>query len=756
MASAADLLIRIMGDSSNAVSSFLGLRTESQSSMAAVTRAVQAATTQLSRNADGVRQALGTMFDDVTTDRLIRELQQGGEAGESAAREITQALNRTQSEVDRFNTDNMSDELNNVDDAVERNRRGLIIFGESWREVGQDARRSMDDTQDELRETETMLDKVKKSVAGLAAGLAGLEIAKSVDDGVSSAGHLRAMLGLTKEEAKEFNQVAREVYGDNFGGTMREASEAVALVSQSLNLTGEELKKQTENVLMLNDVFGELGADTQADLQAIRAMTTAWGISSQEALDIITNGFQGGAGGAGDLLETMTEYPKFFKDIGLTAQDMSKWLTEGMRAGAMDTDKLADSVHEMARIFKEEKDKARDALLQMFPAQEVEQLISNVAAGGPKGRDAFYAIAQGLASIEDPGKRAALAVELFGDVGGELSLNVLDPLLQKFVETKDKTIDLTGATDSMNEEYSGLAATIEGLKKKFETTMFGTVLEEVWPIIDGLGTLGLAMIGLGPIVLKVRGLFAAGTIATWGSTAAYWAAVLAVGALDLATAALGVTMAVLTSPITLITLALAGLSYLGYELYKNWDELEKLASEVWDSIAKYTGIAVDYMKEAWQGFSDFFTGMWDGLWSPVKGFLNLMIGGVNWVIDGLNKISIDIPSWVPKEFGGGNKWGIDISKIPMLAAGGEIISSGLAIVGEKGPELRYFNAGGAGVVSNKDTVDILKANSSSAIDYNRLGAAVASSLRGAKFVVTDLKNGVVDLVIDTLRQEVRI
>jgi len=601
VASAGELLIRIMGDPRNAVQAFIGLRQESQSSMRSVTAAVQGATTQLSRNASGVRQALGTMFDDVTADRLIDELRQSGRAGESASREIIQALNRIQGETDRTAT-------------------GLNIFGEAWREVGQDARRSLNDTQDELRDTDSMLDKVKKGVAALAAGFAGLKIAESVDDAASSAGHLRAMLGKTKEETEEFNNIAREVYGDNFGESMREASETVAMVNQSLGLTGEELKKQTETVLMLNDVYEVYGADTQADLQAVRSMMTAWRIDSQYALDIITKGFQDGAGAAGDFLDTMTEYPKFFKDIGLNAQDMSKWLTEGMRAGAMDTDKLADSVHEMARIFKEETDRANEALVQMFPAAQAEKLMADIAVGGEKGREAFYTIAEGLANIKDPAQRAALSVELFGDVAGELSLNVLDPLLKKFVELKDTQLDTAGATDSMNAEYTGLSATIEGLKKKFETSLFGTVLDDaVMPLVDGLGSVGLAMIGLGPIVTKLSLLWTKYEIATKLAAAAQWALNAAMDA----------------NLIGVIILAIAALVAGGIALYQNWDTVKAKVSELGQAV-----------KTVFNNIRSSVSGLWEEAVTWGSNIIQGMVNGITSKLQSAKEAALSVASSV--------------------------------------------------------------------------------------------------------------
>lgn len=106
--------------------------------------------------------------------------------------------------------------------------------------------------------------------------------------------------------------------------------------------------------------------------------------------------------------------------------------------------------------------------------------------------------------------------------------------------------------------------------------------------------------------------------------------------------------------------------------------------------------------EALKKMKDFFVGIWNSLIEIVKApinviieFLNLAIGGINSLIEGLNSIKIDVPDWIP--FLGGKTFGFNIGtipEIPLLAKGG-IVSSGRAIVGEKGPELMEVRGGRA-------------------------------------------------------------
>ena len=107
-----------------------------------------------------------------------------------------------------------------------------------------------------------------------------------------------------------------------------------------------------------------------------------------------------------------------------------------------------------------------------------------------------------------------------------------------------------------------------------------------------------------------------------------------------------------------------------------------------------TGVFTGNWSLAWQGIQNIFSGIFNGLLSIAKaplngiiGLLNIVIDGLNFLIRGLNKISFEVPDWVPEY--GGKKIGInikEIGKIPYMANGGTLLN-GAAIVAEAGPEL---------------------------------------------------------------------
>lgn len=109
-----------------------------------------------------------------------------------------------------------------------------------------------------------------------------------------------------------------------------------------------------------------------------------------------------------------------------------------------------------------------------------------------------------------------------------------------------------------------------------------------------------------------------------------------------------------------------------------------------------SGVFTGNWKKAWNGIKTIFQGAWDTMANIIKTPINAMLGGIEWlankIIDAfnavkkaLNKISFDIPDWVP--FIGGKKWGFDlkISKnitIPRLATGNVATQPTFAMFGE--------------------------------------------------------------------------
>lgn len=86
------------------------------------------------------------------------------------------------------------------------------------------------------------------------------------------------------------------------------------------------------------------------------------------------------------------------------------------------------------------------------------------------------------------------------------------------------------------------------------------------------------------------------------------------------------------------------------------------------------------IKKAFTGVGKWFMNLFNGILKFIKAPINFLIDGLNTLIKGVNKISFDVPKWVPGI--GGKKFGFDIPQIPHLAKGGLVKAPTLAVVGD--------------------------------------------------------------------------
>lgn len=98
-----------------------------------------------------------------------------------------------------------------------------------------------------------------------------------------------------------------------------------------------------------------------------------------------------------------------------------------------------------------------------------------------------------------------------------------------------------------------------------------------------------------------------------------------------------------------------------------------------------TGVFSGNWSKAWQGIVQTLGGIFGGIVEVVKVPLNAVIGLINKAIGALNKISVDIPDWIPGV--GGKTFGVNIPTISYLENGGILTQptmlNGNIMAGEK-------------------------------------------------------------------------
>lgn len=155
---------------------------------------------------------------------------------------------------------------------------------------------------------------------------------------------LQAQAGLTAEEMTKYKDVLEDVYKGNFGESQEEVANVLALIKQTTNETNpSKLKDMTENLFTLRDTYDYDFVET---LRAVNMLMEQFGVTGEEAFNLIAQGSQNGLNKNGDLLDTINEYSVHYKQLGYDANEFFNSLENGSKAGTFSVDKLGDAMKE--------------------------------------------------------------------------------------------------------------------------------------------------------------------------------------------------------------------------------------------------------------------------------------------------------------------------------------------------------------------------------------------------------------------------
>lgn len=204
------------------------------------------------------------------------------------------------------------------------------------------------------------------------------------------------------------------------------------------------------------------------------------------------------------------------------------------------------------------------------------------------------------------------------------------------------------------------------------TGVVGFISDNFLPIIATLSTL---LIGF---IISVLPLLAAKAAAWWAIAAGVIAANLPLIAIA---AAIGIVIKVLDHFGLLRPLISAVFGAIQFGA--------GIAGKAVEVVGGIIGTVARKIGDAWNGLTGVTRKVWDGLGGIIKGALNVVIGLINGFIRFINGIQIHIP-----EIGVGPvhspafDWnGMNLGTIPALASGVRGFAGGLAMVGERGPEI---------------------------------------------------------------------
>jgi TP901 family phage tail tape measure protein len=344
-------------------------------------------------------------------------------------------------------------------------------------------------------------------VAGLAAGagvLAGTAFVKSLSgamDTEEANNKLQAQLGLNTKESARLGRIAGRVYAANYGESLGEVNGAIKSVVTDIDgmrkASSSRLKGITGDVISLSKAFDQdLGGVTRAVGQMLR---TGLADNAQDALNIITVGFQGGADKAGDFLDTLNEYGTQFRKLGLDGKAATGLISQGLKAGARDSDIVADSIKEFSIRAVDGSKTTSDGFKAL--GLDADKMSEKIAKGGGPAAKGLDQVLDRLRAIKDPVKQSQAAVELFGTQAEDLgkALYALDPS-----KAADGLNKVEGAARKVNTTMGqGTKSQLTALKRELEVTA-SSLAQRISPTI---GKAAGALTGLFSDARKGNGAF---------------------------------------------------------------------------------------------------------------------------------------------------------------------------------------------------------------------------------------------------------
>ena len=377
----------------------------------------------------------------------IRDTERKLDDMESALDDSADASDGLKTSADKAATA-VADEGTAADDAEEKN----TALGDAMGSVGEIAGGAL----------KVALEAAAAAVAALAtaAVAGGKHLWELGDDYQQAVGQLSAQTGATGDELNELGSIAEQVYRDNFGGSLNDVATSMATVKTNTGLMGDELKAATENSYALRDTFG---MEFEESSRAASALMKRFGLSADEAYNLIAVGAQKGANQNGDLLDVISEYAPKYAEMGLTADQMMQTFINGAENGVFQIDKVGDAVKEFSIRAIDGSDSTKEAFKAL--GLNATYMAAEIAEGGPVAENAFREVVAALMKVEDPIKRNTIAVALFGTQYEDLGQAAL-PILAGITDTSDTAVD---ALSQINEvKYNNLSDALGGVKRQIE------------------------------------------------------------------------------------------------------------------------------------------------------------------------------------------------------------------------------------------------------------------------------------------------
>ena len=276
---------------------------------------------------------------------------------------------------------------------------------------------------------------------------------------------------------------------------LQQSSNAVTLLTGK---TGDEMLRFRNSVQAVADYFG---MDFKEVMQSANAMSKGFGVSIDEALSLIRDGLVSGANANGEFLDTIKEYPRYFKEAGLSAEDFVAISTNAAKQGVF-SDKGVDVIKEGNLRIREMTKATADALNGIgISADGVQKALQD---GSMTTFEVMQQVAAKLKELPASSSKVGTAIaDIFGGPGEDAGLEYIKTL----DDVKLSMDDVKAATNGIAEQQERQIKMQENVKNAMSSVIdLSKIYADVRPYIDLTAQIGLAAMGVGGFVKTLQAM----------------------------------------------------------------------------------------------------------------------------------------------------------------------------------------------------------------------------------------------------------
>lgn len=329
------------------------------------------------------------------------------------------------------------------------------------------------------------------------------EFRKNWDKAESSAVKFSRTLMDMANKFSMFEQGANAL--KDFTDKLSTYNRSASRMAQITGLQGEELRALRSEAQAVADTYGY---EMEEVIAGVSSMMKGFGISADEAMRLVRDGLMSGADATGQFFDILGEYPTYFREAGVSAEQFTAIVTNGAKMGVF-SDKAADTIKEGNLRLREMTTATAEALDAIGLSSE--QIQSDLRNGLTTTFEVMQQVGAKLKELPQTSAEVGTAIaDIFGGPGEDAGLAYIESLADMQLsmeglksEAGEAGAALDGQVDSLTKLNQAVGAVVDQFNKIPNLQPFLAITSQIGMTLVGIGSLTSSLKALGVVQLAV-------------------------------------------------------------------------------------------------------------------------------------------------------------------------------------------------------------------------------------------------------------